>query len=51
MATFGTAYPYKMFYVCNYGPTGNWISLPVYLQGTARIRLPRSQYLKGLSWT
>ncbi|XP_046458402.1 venom allergen 3 homolog [Daphnia pulex] len=39
-ATFGTAYPYNRFYVCNYGPTGNWISLPVYLQGTAGSACP-----------
>jgi hypothetical protein len=38
--TFGTAYPYNRFYVCNYGPTGNWISLPVYLQGTAGSACP-----------
>ncbi len=38
--TFGTAYPYNRFYVCNYGPTGNWINLPVYLQGTAGSACP-----------
>lgn len=28
-------YPYKILYVCNYGPAGNFIGQPVYGSGTA----------------
>lgn len=27
-------YPYKMLYVCNYGPSGNFLGQPVYAKGT-----------------
>ncbi|KAK4011702.1 putative Venom allergen [Daphnia magna] len=39
-ATFGPAYPYNRIYVCNYGPTGNFINSPVYSQGAAGSACP-----------
>ncbi|EFX86987.1 hypothetical protein DAPPUDRAFT_307125 [Daphnia pulex] len=37
---FGAAYPYNRFYVCNYGPTGNWLGSAVYKQGAAGSACP-----------
>jgi len=39
-AVFGPSYPYNRFYVCNYGPTGNFINYPVYAQGEAGSACP-----------
>ncbi|XP_046458405.1 venom allergen 3 homolog [Daphnia pulex] len=39
-AVFGPSYPYNRMYVCNYGPTGNWIGSQVYKQGTAGSACP-----------
>ncbi|KZS11284.1 putative Venom allergen [Daphnia magna] len=41
-ATFGAGFPYNRLYVCNYGPTGNFINSPVYAQGTAGSACPAS---------
>ncbi|KAI9558015.1 hypothetical protein GHT06_014768 [Daphnia sinensis] len=34
-AVFGPSFPYNRLYVCNYGPAGNFLSSPVYAQGSA----------------
>jgi len=33
-------FPYKIFYVCNYGPTGNYLGQPIYTIGTAGSQCP-----------
>ncbi|EFX86988.1 hypothetical protein DAPPUDRAFT_312473 [Daphnia pulex] len=37
---FGPEIPYNRLYVCNYGPTGNWVGSPVYSEGTAGSACP-----------
>ncbi|XP_046439412.1 venom allergen 5-like [Daphnia pulex] len=37
---FQPKYPYKLFYVCNYGEAGNYLSTPVYKTGTAASACP-----------
>ncbi|XP_046458400.1 venom allergen 3 homolog [Daphnia pulex] len=39
-AEFGPDFSYNRFYVCNYGPTGNWLGSAVYKQGTAGSACP-----------
>ncbi|XP_057380131.1 mucin-2-like [Daphnia carinata] len=39
-ATFDVTSPYNRLYVCNYGPTGNFVNSPVYQQGTAGSACP-----------
>ncbi|XP_032782780.2 venom allergen 3 homolog [Daphnia magna] len=39
-ALFGPKLPYNKFYVCNYGPAGNFINGPVYAQGSAGSACP-----------
>ncbi|XP_057372853.1 venom allergen 3 homolog [Daphnia carinata] len=41
-ATFGEDFPYNRLYVCNYGPTGNYVNSPVYAQGAAGSTCPAS---------
>lgn len=33
-------FPYNRYYVCNYGPSGNFIGMPVYSQGPAGSACP-----------
>ncbi|EFX62063.1 hypothetical protein DAPPUDRAFT_310405 [Daphnia pulex] len=37
---FQSSYPYKLFYVCNYGEAGNYLGTPVYKTGTAASACP-----------
>jgi hypothetical protein len=37
---FGPSFPYNRYYVCNYGPTGNWLGSPLYTQGAAGSACP-----------